>query len=166
MGGAQAHAQHVHPPAGASALAIPASQAGPAGRAAAAPAAPGAAAQPTGCRPNSFLDALVLVNASVKASGLMGAGTGQTGAAGKRAAAVQAELDAILGMAIKQAKAELPCVTGKLEHGYDRSYAHTMRTAHTYALARRLPAATVAAAGQVADALEQPAQLNAGRTKP
>jgi hypothetical protein len=91
-------------------------------------AAPETAAEAR-CQRCAFLDALILMNAVVRAS----LNTPQ------QAAIAQAELDAILRIAIRQAATAYPCARGTLLLGFDKNYADTVRTARTHAASRKLP---------------------------
>jgi hypothetical protein len=93
------------------------------------------------CRKGAFTDAMALMNASVRASQSLAQ---QSGA--KAVGVPLAELDSILGIAIRQASEEYACVKGVLVMGYDKNYADTVKLAVGHAQSRRMNPSTVALA--------------------
>ncbi len=97
------------------------------------------------CRPGAFLEADRILGSVVVVARAMPAAA-PVGARG--------ELDSILLTALQQARAEVHCVAGVLTHGYDKSYADTMRSAVSLAEQRGLSPDVAALGRDVVRALE------------
>jgi hypothetical protein len=70
------------------------------------------------CRQGAFLEASRIVNSVTDIAQTLPANTSRQ---------TRDELDGILYTALKQARAEVHCVAGKLEYGYEKSFADIIR---------------------------------------
>ena len=117
-------------------------------------AEPAARAAPA-CRQGAFLEASSIINSVVDIALSLPQGTPER---------TRKELDTVLYTALGQAKSEVHCVAGALEHGYGRSFAEIVRRGADLARMRGLPKGTVADALAVAEALERNAPVKPGKT--
>jgi hypothetical protein len=112
---------------------------------------------PRWCRGGAFLDAIVIMNSSMRAHAALTAVDAQTT---KIAAA---ELGAILNIALKQAVAEYHCVEGKLPLSYAQNYGDTLRSAIATAKRMRVSKSTIESADGLLAQLDLAASVQ--RTK-
>jgi hypothetical protein len=112
---------------------------------------------PRWCRSGAFLDAIVMMNSSMRAQGALRDADAQA------TQIATAELGAILNIALKQAVAEYHCIEGKLPISYAQNYGDTLRAAIATAKRIRVAPATVDSANGLLAQLDQAA--NAQRTK-
>jgi hypothetical protein len=97
------------------------------------------------CRSGGFLDAIKLMNASTRSLESLNK---------QDATIANAELNAILAIAIKQAAEEYHCVRGTLIAGYDVSYAATVKRAMAHAQTARFSPDVVKTARELIANLE------------
>ncbi len=96
------------------------------------------------CRQGAFVEASGIINSAVEMHRALPKTTPER---------TRAELDTVLYTALKQARSEVHCVAGVITHGYDKSYAESIRRGMGMARERGL-SADVAVIGQdVIDAL-------------
>jgi hypothetical protein len=81
-------------------------------------AIPSATTREALCRQGAFLEASRIINSLTEIAGTLPANASRQ---------TRDELDAILYTALKQARAEVHCVAGKLEYGYEKSFADIVR---------------------------------------
>lgn len=121
------------------------------------------------CRKGAFTDAMALINASVRASQSLAQQSGAKGLGGGLGGGVGvplAELDSILGIAIRQASEEYACVKGVLVMGYDKNYADTVKLAVGHAQSRRMSTNTVALANDLLAKIQLSGKPLAAARKP
>jgi hypothetical protein len=97
------------------------------------------------CRAGAFVEASKLVNSLVMLAKDLPPQSPKS---------VYAELDTMLYTALEQARAEVHCVTGGLQFGYEKAYAGIMRYGAALAQARGLPKKVVQQAEETARLLE------------
>jgi hypothetical protein len=103
------------------------------------------------CRAGAFVEASKLVNSLVQMAKDLPAQTPKS---------FYAELDTMLYTALTQARAEVHCVVGGLQFGYEKAYAGIMRYGAALARARGLPQKVVQQAQETAQLLEANKRLN------
>jgi hypothetical protein len=97
------------------------------------------------CRAGAFVEASKLVNSLVMLAKDLPPQTPKS---------VYAEIDTMLYTSLQQAAAEVHCVTGGLQFGYEKAYAGVMRYGAALAQARGLPKKVVQQAEKTAQLLE------------
>jgi hypothetical protein len=104
-------------------------------------------ARPT-CRSGVFLDAIILMNSSMRAYNALTATDAKTNNI------ATAEISAIMSIALKQAAAEYHCIESNLPLSYAKNYGDTLRAAIETAKQMRISAATINASRGVLVRLE------------
>ncbi len=107
---------------------------------------------PRWCRSGAFLDAMIIMNSSMRAHGALNV----VDASASRVAS--AELGAILNIALKQAVAEYHCIEGKLPLSYAQNYGDTLRRGITTAKQIRVAPATLESANALLAQLDYTAE--------